>query len=190
MTTAASSLRRNPSLLAGTTDASRVAWGPLETVLLAGLAVAACDITDALLYFPAYYDISRMRVFHSVAAGLIGREAALAGGVATAVLGGFLHVCVATCIALVYYLFSRRIPMMVQRPVLSGLVFGVAAFFVMSYVVVPLSAAGRGIPHDTPWPTLANGILGHAFLVGLPAALVVRRGARGTAPLSGDSARE
>jgi hypothetical protein len=44
-------------------------------------------------------------------------------------------------------------------------------YFVMTYVVVPLSAYGpRTGP--IPWPVQLNGIVGHALLVGLPIALI------------------
>lgn len=42
----------------------------------------------------------------------------------------------------------------------------------MNYVVVPLSAAQQGA---FSWPSLLNGVIGHALLVGLPIALIARR---------------
>ena len=52
-----------------------------------------------------------------------------------------------------------------------GLLYGLAVYAVMNYVVLPLSAAGRG-PFSTP--VFVNGVLIHAFGVGLPTALFVR----------------
>jgi hypothetical protein len=60
-------------------------------------------------------------------------------------------------------------PILVRRPVPCGLGFGVAVYFFMKYVVLPLSAVVR----LTPFDPLA--MIGHAFLVGLPIALVARR---------------
>ena len=42
----------------------------------------------------------------------------------------------------------------------SGIVYGIAAYFVMNYVVLPLSAAGRG---PFVLPVFVNGILIHAL---------------------------
>jgi hypothetical protein len=47
----------------------------------------------------------------------------------------------------------------------------VVAYFVMSYIVIPLSAASQG---PFSFPVFVNGILIHAFGVGLPAALFAR----------------
>ena len=54
-------------------------------------------------------------------------------------LGVVLHFTVAICIATMFYLLSLRIPALVTHPVIGGLGFGVAAYFVMGHIVVPLS---------------------------------------------------
>lgn len=72
---------------------------------------------------------------------------------------------------------SRLLPLLVRYAVAAGLVYGAAAYFIMSFIVVPLSAIGpRTTP--TPLPVLLNGIIGHALLVGLPIALVAWRSAK------------
>lgn len=147
------------------------------TIVLGGLAIGILDFLDASIFFPLYYGISFMDVWHGPASGLIGREASRSGGVNTALLGIFLHFVVAFCIAAVYFLLTRMIPPLTRHPIISGLLFGVAAHFVMQYVVIPLSAIGR-IP---PWPptgALLNSLIGHALLVGLPVALIAAWSAR------------
>jgi hypothetical protein len=109
-----------------------------------------------------------MRTLQSVASGLLGRGA-LDGGWATAALGVALHFTIALGAATVYYLASRRIALMVQRPVLSGLLFGALVYLCMSRVVVPLSAA----PFRIPLTLLDLAV--HMFFIGLPIALAVRR---------------
>ena len=42
----------------------------------------------------------------------------------------------------------------------------------MNLVVIPLSRIGASVP---PLPLVANGVLAHALLVGLPIALAARR---------------
>jgi hypothetical protein len=51
------------------------------------------------------------------------------------------------------------------------MIFGVGAYCVMNYVVIPLSATSRGA---FAWPVFANGILIHMFGVGIPSALAAR----------------
>lgn len=149
----------------------------VRAVLLGGLTVGILDILDAIVFFGLYLDAPPVRIFQSVAAGLLGRDAARAGGIPTAILGGVLHFTIATTIMTIYYLVSRRWSLLTRRAVACGLAYGVVCYFVMSFVVIPLSAAGRGLQ----WPALPvflNGIIGHALLVGLPAALWARRAAR------------
>jgi len=143
----------------------------LDTILLGGLAIGVLDFLDASIFFPLYFGISFLDVWHGPASGILGRESSRAGGLNTALLGILMHFCVAFSIATVYFLISRFIPAMIRHPIVSGLVFGVASHFVMQYVVIPLSAIGR----ISPWPpigSLLNSLIGHALLVGLPVALI------------------
>jgi hypothetical protein len=143
----------------------------LQTIVFGGLAIGILDFCDASIFFPLYYGISFIDVWHGPAAGFIGREASRAGGLNTALLGIGAHFLVAFSIATVYFLFSRFIPFMVRQPVISGIIYGIAAHFVMQYVVVPLSAIGA-FPAWPPVGSLLNSLIGHAFLVGLPVALI------------------
>jgi hypothetical protein len=188
MTTQAPALAHRSPLLESKTAARPLSG--LRAVLYGGLTVGILDITDALVFFGLYIPAAPIRIFHSVAAGLLGREAARAGGIPTAILGGLLHFMNATIITAIYYLVSRKLPAIVRRPVAYGLAYGVVCYFVMSFVVIPLSNAGvpgRGL-HWPAWPIVVNGILGHALLVGLPAALWVSRAGE-PARRSGDSSR-
>lgn len=149
---------------------------PLETgsaILLGGLAVGILDGLDAVIFFGLKFKATPIRVFQGVAAGLLGKEAAK-GGVPTFLLGLGLHFLIATIIAAIYVLASRRAPALARHAVPLGLLYGAFTHLVMSYVVVPLSAAPSGA---FSLPVFLNGILGHAFLVGLPAALAARAAA-------------
>ena len=148
-----------------------------ETIVFGGLAVGVLDFLDASIFFPLYYGISFADVWHGPASGILGREASRAGGWPTAILGIFLHFCVAFSIAAVYYALTRFLPILLRHPVVSGLIFGVAAHFVMQYVVVPLSAI-RSFPAWPPVGSLLNSLVGHALLVGLPVALIAAWSAR------------
>ena len=143
----------------------------LRTLMAGGLVVAAGDGLDALVYFGGIRGVTPLRIFQSVASGLLG-PAAYDGGVATFLLGILLHVVIGTGVFTTYWLVSRRWPLLVRRPVPCGLLFGVCAYVVMERVVIPLSAVQRGA---VSLPTLLNGVIGHALLVGLPAALFAAR---------------
>jgi hypothetical protein len=143
-------------------------------ILWGGLACGVLDITQAMLAWYIQSGVKPIRIFQSVAAGLIGRSAAFQGGMKTAVLGGALHFFIAFTATAVYFTASRWIPFMTKHAILSGLLYGEMVFLFMYFVVMPLAIG---------WPkfsmaTYITGPLGHMFLVGLPIALIVRRYSR------------
>lgn len=143
-----------------------------RAVAVGTLVVGTLDILDAMIFFGLWRDIPPLRIWQSVAAGLLGR-ASFDGGLPTAVLGGLLHYFISFCVVLVYMAASRRIDLLRRAPVPFGLLYGIAVFFAMSFVVVPLSAAGHAAHHPLAW--WLNGLIGHALLIGLPAALAASR---------------
>jgi hypothetical protein len=149
----------------------------LRAIIRGGLVVGVLDLLDAFLFFGIRSGAQPINILHSIAAGAIGRDAARAGGMPTAALGLALHFVVAIAITMVYVVASRLIPALRKHWIISGLAFGVLAYFVMTFVVVPLSNAGPGrISFALPAsPVLINGLLIHALGVGLPAAYFARK---------------
>lgn len=138
----------------------------------AGLTAGTLDLIDAFVFFGLRSGAKPLPILQGIAAGFIGRDAARAGGIATAILGVFAHYLVALCIVTVYVAASRAIPLLRRQWIPGGIAYGVAAYFVMTWFVVPLSNAGSGtISFALPVSAvMINGILIHAFGVGLPAA--------------------
>ena len=149
----------------------------IDTIPLGGLLIGLFDLIFAFTFYGFILGVPLLRIFQTVAGGVLGRPRSLAGGVPTFLLGIVLHFVVATCIATVYYLLTRVSPVLIRHPVVSGLLYGVVAYFGMKFIVVPLSAiGGRGtLPR---LPNLITELIGHALLVGLPVALVAHRSAR------------
>ena len=148
-----------------------------ETILYGGLLVGIFDLLFAFTFYGLILGVPPLRIFQSVAAGVLGRPAAIEGGVRTFLLGILLHFVVASCIATVYYLASRVLPVLIRHAFVSGLIYGMIAYLGMKYIVVPLSAIGQrgSLPR---LPIFLTEIIGHAFLVGLPLALLARRSAK------------
>ena len=147
-----------------------------DTILYGGLAAGILDGLFALIFYALILGAKPMRIFQSVAAGLLGRPTAHEGGTETFLLGILLHFVVATCIAIVFYLASRIVPVLIRHAVASGLVYGMVAYLVMNYAVIPLSAIRRS-PGPIRLHIFLTEIIGHALLVGLPIALLARRSA-------------
>jgi hypothetical protein len=118
------------------------------------------------------------RIFHGIAGGLVGREVAMDGGTATLLLGVLLHLIVATGIVTVLVLAARRRPALVHRPLVAGPIYGVLAWLVMNFVVIPLSAIGFRMPAT---PAIINGLLIHMLGIGIPAAWFARAATGGNA---------
>ena len=140
-----------------------------QTIIYGGLIVGVLDALDATI-FSGLRGVSPSRVWQFVASGLLGR-ASFDGGMKTAALGLLIHFLIAFILAAIYYGASLYFPVLVRRAVLWGLLYGVAVYFVMNYLVLPLSAAP---PLRFSVASFLNGLIGHALLVGLPIALVAR----------------
>lgn len=146
----------------------------LDTILYGGLVVGILDGLFALIFYGLILGIQPLRIFQSVASGLLGK-AAYEGGTQTFVLGILLHFVVATCIAAVYYVASLKLPVLIHHAVVCGLIYGLIAYLGMNYVVIPLSAIGL---RPFSFRTFLPAFIAHAFLVGLPIALLARRSAQ------------
>jgi len=148
-------------------------WSATRTIALGTLVVGTLDISDALIY-SAFRGVTPIRVFHSIASGLLGSDAATNGGLATGFLGAFLHYFIAFGIVTTCYLASRKISFLTRHPWIAGAIFGVLVYLFMNLVVIPLSAIGKiGFPHRIA--SIVNGVLIHIFGIGIPSALFARK---------------
>ena len=141
-----------------------------QAIVLGGLCVGILDGLAATIN-AATKGVSPDRVFRYIASGLIGRDASYAGGPVTVILGILLHFTIAFGVVAVFFLLSRRIPVLLRRPVISGMIYGIAVYFAMAYLIVPLSAVPR-LPFS--FSGMITSIVIHMLCVGLPAALIVR----------------
>ena len=150
---------------------------PLRAILTGGLIAGACDITYACIVW-GFRGVSPIRIGQSISAGLMGRDAAVAGGLTTGLLGLLLHFLMTIVMAAVYFGVATRLPLLVRRAVVCGIAYGLGIFIVMNFVVLPLSAIGTRGARGAPALIIME-ILVHMFLVGLPIALFTRRELKG-----------
>ena len=145
---------------------------PKRALLLGALTVGVLDIFDAFVFF-GFRGVPPLRILQAIASGVMGREAAVAAGLGSAALGLVLHFFIAFVIVLVFYLVSRKVPLLTKYPLVTGALYGIAVYFTMTLVVVPSSAiqAVRALPS---LPVLVNGLLIHMLGVGIPSALFAR----------------
>jgi uncharacterized membrane protein YagU involved in acid resistance len=142
----------------------------LGGILLGGIVAATIDIGAACLINGR----SVTFILHAIAGGLLAK-AAYSGGMRTALLGLALQWLMGVIIAAIYAVGARLMPALSRRWIAGGLAYGVIIFFVMNYVVVPLSA-WKHVPHFTLSKFVAN--MAAMLLFGLIVAFFVRRGSR------------
>ncbi len=144
-----------------------------EAIGWGGFTAGVLDIIAAFVVGGST-GVAPTRVLQAIASGLLGRDA-FEGGLATAALGLFLHFVIAFGAAAIYYAASLRLPVLIRRWLVCGLVFGLAVFFFMQHVVLPLSAF-RISPNRELFPV--EGLLIHALGVGLPIGFFTWRASR------------
>ncbi|HEV2112381.1 MAG TPA: hypothetical protein VGT99_13565 [Gammaproteobacteria bacterium] len=108
----------------------------LTAILLGGLIGGTIDIGSASVIS----GFGPVTIMQAIASGLLGKDS-FTGGVPTAVAGVLLQWSMAILIAAIYMLATARMPAMRRRWIPTGIVAGVVIYFVMTYLVVPLSAA-------------------------------------------------
>jgi hypothetical protein len=150
-----------PSLLPRSSQAYRaIGW--------AGLLAGSLDITVAFVE-AGLEGRSPVSLLQGIAGGLLGMSS-FRGGLATAALGAFFHFLIATTASAVFYLASRKLKFMVKHAIPSGLLYGVAVYIFMNYIVLPMSAYHTKIAR----PSMVD-VAVLMFMVGLPISLMVRK---------------
>jgi hypothetical protein len=139
----------------------------LNAIVLGGLVAGTVDIGAASLI----NWLSLVLICKFVAGGLLGK-AALQGGMDVAAYGMVLQWVESLIIATVYVSAAEWLPILKRQWIVFGLAYGVGIFFVMNYVVVPLSAWHRW-PHMAPDKFAEN--MAAMLLFGVIVAFFARR---------------
>jgi hypothetical protein len=117
---------------------------------------------------------SWMSPWKGVASGLLGKPAR-DGGIEMVVLGASLHWFICFGAAAILYLVVSRVKWLPRHCAPLAIIHGIAVLLVMNYLILPLSAIGRGI---YAIEDLHEHAFWHIVLVGLPTAFFVSRALR------------
>lgn len=141
-----------------------------KAIVWAGLMAGTMDITAAFVVY-GFFGASRLRILQGIASGLLGPQA-FEGGAATAALGLLCHFTIAFGAATVFFLLSRKLPFLTRQFVWAGVLYGIAVYFFMGRVVIPLSRV-----HRNPFSLkmMIIGVTIHIFCIGLPISTTVKR---------------
>jgi uncharacterized membrane protein YagU involved in acid resistance len=143
---------------------------PLVAVFLGGGVAATLDLVYAILRNggggkPPLWTLQL------VASGWLG-AVSFENGWPAGILGVVSHYSTVFVAAALYFLISRRAPMLRSQAWLCGALFGVLVYLFMNFAVIPLSA----FPYHLTYPPLRllEGFASHAVFVGIPIALAIR----------------
>jgi len=145
-------------------------------IFVGGVIAGILDLAYAIV---VYTPTRPILIPQTIATGVLGPNS-YHGGIPTAVLGVILHFVIALGAATVFYLASRWLPfavarVLLDRPILSGMIFGACVYLFMHWVVLPLSL----VPDFHPsFLHKATEFVEHWFFVGLPISLSVRHYSR------------
>ena len=118
-----------------------MAMSKLQAALVGGLVAGTIDIGAASLISGA----SPLLISRFIAGGLLARDA-IKGGPEMIALGVVLQWAMSIVIAGIYVFAATRLDALRRQWLLWGILYGIPVYFVMTYVVVPLSAWHRVAP--------------------------------------------
>lgn len=138
----------------------------------AGLLAGGLDITAAFVE-AGLEGRNPVSLLQGISGGLLGMSS-FQGGLATATLGLFFHFLIATTSSAIFYFASRKLKFLLKHAISSGVLYGIAVYIFMSYIVLPFSAYHVRIALP-PVAQLVRDMAIHMFMVGLPISLMVRK---------------
>jgi hypothetical protein len=143
---------------------------PLEVISTAAAFAGTLDLlaTSTLL---RTQNIHFEQLLQTIASGALGRSSFQRGKV-SATAGFFFHFLIALIVAAAYYTMSRKLNVLLNHPIMSGVFYGMAVHLVMSRIVVPISAAPK---RAFSAKAFLIQLFIHIIFVGLPIALTISR---------------
>ena len=140
-------------------------------LLFGGVLVGTLDLAFAAGFW-SLRGVAPIRIPQSIASWMLGRDAAISGGISTALLGAALYYYLTTAMVTGYHQLAGRLPLLRRHPLAMGALYGILMYALLFQVVVPLWSAASPRPEPLEW-TLAC-IAAYAVLIGIPAALLAR----------------
>ena len=141
----------------------------LKTIAIATAVAGTLDILFAMI-LTVFFGREIGNMLRYVGSGPFPQTSEM--GVNGAILGLIVHFALMAIMAAVYVLAAQRLPALLQRPIQWGVLYGLATYVVMNWLVVPMR-------FDMPLPpsplSMATQLFAHIVLVGLPIALITAR---------------
>ncbi len=147
-------------------------YSRLKAILLAGFVAGTLDLSTALIVWSVIIKkVPALQILQGVASGVFGKVA-FSGGMIMPFYGVLFHYIIAFLFTIFYFLVYPLIPFLQKQRLISGLLYGIFAWAVMSYLVLPLSKV-----HMSPfkWSSALISISILMVCIGLPISLLAYR---------------
>ena len=142
-----------------------------KAILSTGLLAGTLDITCAIIQYLLKTRSNPVKILNYIASSIFGK-AAYDDGIGMPVLGLILHYCIAIIFTAFFFFIYPNIKWLSKNIIITGLLYGVFAWLVMNFIVVPLSAIAK-FPSS-----VLNAVIGCLilmFAIGLPIAMMTCR---------------
>jgi uncharacterized membrane protein YagU involved in acid resistance len=140
-----------------------------RTIALATLTAGALDILFAIV-LTLLYGRDPAGMLRYVASGPFPQATDM--GAAGSALGLLTHFTLMAIMATLFVIAARQWPTLLDKPIQSGIIYGLITYVAMNWIVVPLR-------FDTPLPpapiAIATQLFAHIILVGIPIAMIAAR---------------
>jgi hypothetical protein len=142
-----------------------------KTVLLSGLLVGSLDIIAALVQFYSKTGKDPLIVLKYIASAVFGKSA-YSGDSRMSIWGLLLHFLIAFIWTVFFFLIYPKFKLLSWNRIITGILYGIFVWIMMTQVVVPISKASAGTFN------LKNAIIAVLILIGaigLPLSFIAHR---------------
>jgi len=109
----------------------------ITTILLAWLVAGTLDISYAIITWgPVFGKFTATQLLQGIAGALMGK-AAYTGGTSTALVGLAMHYGISLAWVTIYFFIFPYIPLLARNALLSGFLYGIFVWAMMSLLIVP-----------------------------------------------------
>jgi len=144
----------------------------LKPIAVATLVCGTLDILWAVI-LTLWFGRDPANMLRFVASGPFPGATDMGG--AGAILGLLVHFALMAIMAAAYMILAPRIRLLLDRPWIGGLLFGLVTYVIMNLLVVPLRF---GTPLPPSATSIATQLFAHVVLVGWPMAWIAARNLR------------
>jgi uncharacterized membrane protein YagU involved in acid resistance len=142
-----------------------------KAIIWAGLLAGTLDIIAACTSTYLQTGKPPQAVFRYIASAVFGKSVK-DGGVEMIVAGLVFHYLVAFLFTIAFFVLYPKLKFLSKHIVITGLIYGILAWCIMSLIVIPMSNAAQ--PAFT-LQMVITGMLFLMFFIGLPVALLAKK---------------